>query len=140
MSDQSGATPATASSTTTTAPASAASVDVSLPKVSWIWRRWFCWILGAALVGALFVAIAKGQPAFAWPIAALLGLDMMFYVGGATTTEIVQLVQSSGIIRAAQATSSAVQAAADAASAIAGRVGGAPPAATPAPTPGLSEE
>lgn len=139
MSDSSGA-PATASSTTTATPAAAASVDVSLPKVSWTWRRWFCWIIGAALVAALFVAIAKGQPAFAWPIAALLGLDMMFYVGGATTTEIVQLVQSSGIIRAAQSASTAVQAAADAATNIANRVGGAPPAPAPAPTPGLAEE
>lgn len=107
------------------------SVDVTLPQASWFWRRWFCWVIAAALMVSLFVAIAHGQPAFAWPIAALLGLDMMFYVGGATATDMVHLIQSSGIIRAAQSASAAVASVADTVSDVAGRV---LPAAGPAAT------
>lgn len=118
--------------TTATASASAPpapTIDVTLPKVDWKMRRFFCWGVAAVLLGLIGYAIFKGQPAFAWPLVAVLGLDVMFYVGGATSTEIVQLVQSSGIIRAAQATAGAVTAAAEGVTAIAGRV-------LPAPTTG----
>jgi hypothetical protein len=105
------ATPTASATATPPAP----SIDISLPKPSLFWTRLFTWVFSAGLLAALFVAITHGQPAFAWPIAALLGLLAMFYVGGARAVDIVSIVQSSGIIRAAQSATGAVQAAADAA-------------------------
>lgn len=104
-------------------------VHAQLPAPNLFWTRLFTWVFAGGLLAALFAAIQHGQPAFAWPIAALIGLLAMFYVGGARAVDIVSIVQSSGIIRAAQAAATTVATAADAATNLVHQV-------LPAPTTG----
>ena len=115
---------------TATAPP-AAPIDVNLPTPSFFWTRWFCWVSGAVVLYLLYLSIIHNRPEFAWPLAAIFALILFLYVGGARAVDVVQLVQSSGIIRAAQATAGAVTAAANAAGALVGAVrpgaSGAPP-------------
>lgn len=106
----------------------AATIDVTLPKVDWKMRRIFCWVGGLAVL-ALWAFAIYARAGNVWPYCAALMGFVFVYVVGATSTEIVQLVQSSGIIRAAQATSTAITTAAEAAGSLAGRV-------LPAPTTG----
>lgn len=108
----------------------AAQIDVTLPTVSYFWTRLFSWIFSVAIVAIWTFAIYKGATNV-WPYCAALSLIVAIYVAGARATDIVQIVQSSGIIRAAQATAGAVTAAANAAGALVGAVrpgaGGPPP-------------
>lgn len=112
------AAPTASASATPPAP----SVDVSLPKPSYFWTRLYTWVVSAALLGLMYLAITRGQPAFAVTLGALLGLFAFLYIGGGRAVDIVQIVQSSGIIRAAQSASTAVTAAADAAGQVIARI------------------
>lgn len=107
----------------------APSADVRLHQPSFFWTRLYTWAFSVGLLSALFVAITRSQPAFAWPIAALLGLLISAYVLGARAVDIVSIVQSSGLLRAAQATATAVTNVANTVSTVAGAV-------LPAPTTG----
>lgn len=113
----------------------AAQIDVTMPTVSYFWTRLFSWIFSVAIVAIWTFAIYKGATNV-WPYCTALSLIVAIYVAGARATDIVQIVQSSGIIRAAQATAGAVTAAADAASQIAGRIApGARPGVENPPSP-----
>ncbi len=119
--------------TTVTASSSAppaAPVDVSMPKPSLFWTRLFSWAVAVATLALWYSAIGKGS-ANVWPYCTTVCFLIFAYVLGARATDVVQLVQSSGIIRAAQATATAVTNAADAATAIVHQV--VPAAANPTP-------
>ena len=121
MSDTTTTTTATASSSAPpAAPVRAAASTLAAP--SWTMRRFYCWLLSAALVASLVTAILLRQPAFAWPIVSVLGLIVLAYVIGCTSTDIVNMLANSGIIRAVQSTTTAIAGVADGVSGLAGRV------------------
>lgn len=99
----------------------ASPVDVSLQTPSFRWTRLFTWAVTAAVLALWWHAIGKGS-ANVWPYCVVICLVTFTYVAGARATDWIQLVQSSGIIRAAQAASTAISTAADGVGALADRV------------------
>lgn len=96
----------TTASVTTTPPAP--STDVTLHKPSFFWTRTYTWAYDAVLAYTLVLAVLNHQPAFAWPIVSVMVVSRILYVGGARGVDIVSILSSTGIIRAAQSAATAV--------------------------------
>lgn len=80
-----------------------------LQEISWLWRRWFCFGLGLldlVLLAAIIWSLGNLQlgrdavnalTGIAYALIVLQSVNMLIYVGGATTYELVQLAQAAKI-------------------------------------------
>jgi hypothetical protein len=80
-----------------------------LLEITWLWRRSFCFGLALLLLAILAAIVWSlgnldlGRDAvvaltgIAYAVIVLLAVDMLIYVGGATTYELVQLAQAAKI-------------------------------------------
>jgi hypothetical protein len=68
-----------------------------LPEVTWLWRRVFTYAVTLACLGLLWFVIGKitevhSLERIAWGLIGVVVLQILFYTGGATLTDIWRLV------------------------------------------------